>query len=1144
MTQIKKITAKGFKSFAEKTEIIFGDKFNVILGPNGSGKSNVTDSICFVLGKSSARGMRAEKAANLIFNGGKLKKPANEATVSIEFDNSKKEFPIDTDDLTITRTVNKNGQSTYRINGEKRTRQQVLDTLSSAKIDPDGHNIILQGDIIQFMEMRSVQRREIIEEISGISIYEDKKNKCLLELEKVESRLKEANIILTEREANLRELKKDRDQARRYKELETLIKDYKATHLHLQLKDRKEKVEDVESKIKKEESQLESIQKTINELKEEIINSKESVKEINKEVEEKGEKEQLALRKKAEDLKEIIIRTSSRIDVCNTEIIKIKQRNIQLKNNIQETEERIQNLTKSKTKLQSQLVQEEVIEKEILKKIQEFKQRNNLSTDQSKTIEEIDKTLNILNDENLEVQEQRRELQQNKYQTEFILKEINRKIEGITGPEGLKIKGKEKLLDHLKIEIGKLIETDSKLASQIQRLREDLNKKSEELGRQQTRQAKISEFTLADRAIKSIIEIKKQINGIYGTVSELGEVDPKYSLALEVAAGARILSVVVNDDSVAHKCINFLKDNKLGIATFLPLNKLKEMRNIPIPQEKGIEGKAIDLVKFDPKFKAVFSQVFGSTIIVKDLNTARKIGVGKIRMVSLEGDLIESSGAMIGGFRNKVIGLGFKEKDIKAKVTKLENEIQMLREEVLDIEQSRLIHEKELQKLRENRANMEGEIIQTSRSLGIGNLTKLKEEKIHYSNLIEKDEIKIKGLIERIKENNHKQESLRKKMFNFKSTDTKVTKELEELETTRFTTKDNINSTISDIRTIESQINNILSPEIIRIEKILRQQEKESEMFGEESNQLQLKVKVQSKELNEIQKEESKYQNSLKELIQKRNKINEKITNIEKIIGIQEEKQRAYQSRINNFNIDRAKFVAESEGIEKEFEDYKEGTIKRGFDIPQLKLKIKETEQEIHKIGNVNLRALEIYEELQVELQKLIGKSQKLDEEKNDVLGMMNEIEKKKIRVFMKTYNIIAENFKKIFNELTTKGEVNVVLEDKENPFEGGIEIQIRLTSKKFMDIKGLSGGEKTIAALAFIFAIQEYNPSPFYLLDEVDAALDKKNTETLTKLIQKYANHAQYIVISHNDNVITEADQVYGVSMQEGVSKVISLKV
>ena len=499
---------------------------------------------------------------------------------------------------------------------------------------------------------------------------------------------------------------------------------------------------------------------------------------------------------------------------------------------------------------------------------------------------------------------------------------------------------------------------------------------------------------------------------------------------------------------------------------------------------------------------------------------------------------------MIGGFRNKVIGLGFKEKDIKAKVTKLENEIQMLREEVLDIEQSRLIHEKELQKLRENRANMEGEIIQTSRSLGIGNLTKLKEEKIHYSNLIEKDEIKIKGLIERIKENNHKQESLRKKMFNFKSTDTKVTKELEELETTRFTTKDNINSTISDIRTIESQINNILSPEIIRIEKILRQQEKESEMFGEESNQLQLKVKVQSKELNEIQKEESKYQNSLKELIQKRNKINEKITNKEKIIGIQEEKQRAYQSRINNFNIDRAKFVAESEGIEKEFEDYKEGTIKRGFDIPQLKLKIKETEQEIHKIGNVNLRALEIYEELQVELQKLIGKSQKLDEEKNDVLGMMNEIEKKKIRVFMKTYNIIAENFKKIFNELTTKGEVNVVLEDKENPFEGGIEIQIRLTSKKFMDIKGLSGGEKTIAALAFIFAIQEYNPSPFYLLDEVDAALDKKNTETLTKLIQKYANHAQYIVISHNDNVITEADQVYGVSMQEGVSKVISLKV
>ncbi len=1093
--------------------------------------------------------MRAERAANLIYNGGKTKKASSEATVTVEFDNSSKLFStIKEKTLTISRTVKQSGQSKYRINGEVRTRQQILDLLRNAKIDPDGHNIILQGDIIQFTEMKSVERKQVIEEASGIAIYEDKKRKCLLELEKVETKLKEANIILTEREANLRELKKERDQAKRYKEIQKEIVDFKATHLHLQIKDKKQNIEEVESKIKKEKHKLESIEKTTKELQEEINNFKENIKDINKEIEEKGEKEQLILRKKAEDLRAESIRINSRMSVCNTEVIKIKQRDTQLKNSIQQTKERITTLNRSQKDQEKEKGTYLSKENSIQNKIKQFKSKHGISEDNTKRLEGIDQELNNLAKENLELEEERRITQQQAYQTNFILKDILSKINNIKGEEGNKLKIKEKGLEKIKINLGRLIEKDSKFAAKIPNLRAELHSKSEELARLQTRQAKISEFTMSDVATSRILEIKKQIKGIYGTVSELGEVDPKYSLALEVAAGSRTLSIVVEDDSVAHKCIKYLKENKLGVATFLPLNKIRELPQQPgiqnLIKQKGVEGKAIDLVRFDTKFKAIFSHVFGSTIITKDLSTSRKIGVGTIRMTTLDGDLVEKSGAMVGGFRQKRRGLGFKEKDSPKKIGKLENEISKIKKEILNLEQDRSKNENEIESLREDKANLEGEVIQKRKVLGIDQLKKLEGEKEHFLKSIKEEEQKLKVTLEQLKQNNKSQEELKKQLLKSNTQNPEINKKLEEFERERLNTKDKVNEINSNIKGINSQIQNLLEPEINRIEKILKQQEKEIEMFKKESQELQEKGKQVTQELKITQKEESKYQNNLKELIKKRYRLNERISNKEKAIGIQNEREKAYQKRVNNLSIDRAKVIAESEGLEKEFEEFKEGKIKRGFNVAELKLKIRETERELNKIGNVNLRALEIYEELEQELQKLIEKLEKLQSEKDDVMVMMQEIENKKIKVFMKTYKAISTNFKRIFNELTTKGEVHMLLEDKNNPFEGGVDIQIRLTSKKFMDIKSLSGGEKTIAALAFIFAIQEYQPSPFYLLDEVDAALDKKNAQILTNLIQKYASKAQYIVISHNDGVITEADQVYGVSMQEGVSKVISLKV
>ncbi|MEK6808205.1 MAG: AAA family ATPase, partial [Nanoarchaeota archaeon] len=269
MTKINKILMHGFKSFAKHTEIYFNSDFNCILGPNGAGKSNVLDAICFVLGKSSSKSLRAERASNLIYNGGKTKNPAKQGEVSIYFDNANKYFPLEAKEVKISRVVRQNGQSLYKINDKTMTREQILELLSASKINPDGYNIILQGDIIRFVEMHHVERRQLIEEISGISIYEEKKNKAVKELDNVDLKLKTAEIILTERAVHLKELKKDRDEALKFKEMNDKMKGNKASLIALQIERKTTDKGDVQKKIDECTKQLNQIKDKIGKLKQE-----------------------------------------------------------------------------------------------------------------------------------------------------------------------------------------------------------------------------------------------------------------------------------------------------------------------------------------------------------------------------------------------------------------------------------------------------------------------------------------------------------------------------------------------------------------------------------------------------------------------------------------------------------------------------------------------------------------------------------------------------------------------------------------------------------------------------------------------------------------------------------------------------------
>jgi len=675
---------------------------------------------------------------------------------------------------------------------------------------------------------------------------------------------------------------------------------------------------------------------------------------------------------------------------------------------------------------------------------------------------------------------------------------------------------------------------------------------NEELAKLTTRQVSIQERAMGDLAVRKIIELKNSVKGIHGIVSTLGNVEGKYSQALEVAAGSRIQSIVVDSDTVAQKCIEHLKMNKLGVATFLPLNKVKSRVMDPsikdVLKSNGVQGLATDLVSYDPMYADIFSYVFGTTVIVDSIEIARRIGIGRARMVTLDGDLLEPSGAMIGGYRMQKAGLGFKEKEVDNNINKLDVEVKKLSVLVSNLENKRTENEVMISSLRENKAELEGNIIRMEKTLNVEgyDINSLIEEKKSLINTskeqeknienVDKELNKTVGILEDLKE---KKTKLREKL-----NDPELIKNFDVLEEQRMKTKESILEINSNIKNIEVQVTSMLNPEKEKTEKIIKQQEKENEEFLKETIQIKDILKNMDSELKIKENEEKKFHSNFKTLIDKRNKFTEKIQTIDNNLVREEERIKEHEQKLNNISIDRAKIIAEMEGLQKEFENYKDATIKRGVNYEELQLRIRENEKLLNSIGNVNLRALEVYEGIQKEYTEVVDKVTKLKVEKDDVLNVMNEVESRKKEIFMKTYNQVTKKFKEIFSSLNTKGEVQVELENPEDPFAGGVDIQVKIAGNKHLDLKSLSGGEKTMTALSFIFAIQEFAPSPFYLLDEVDAALDKRNAELLSQLIKKYSDKAQYLVISHNDHVIHEGNFVYGVTMQDGVSKVVSMKV
>ena len=845
---------------------------------------------------------------------------------------------------------------------------------------------------------------------------------------------------------------------------------------------------------------------------------------------------------------------------------KISQRRNDLKSSIEDTEKRIEQLTTEKKEFEDRINainrDREIINSKILK----FKEKNKLDSaaDIEKNVEEIDKKADEIQKDITTLREIQHNLIREKDRIGHEIGIIEDRIKKVINIEKEHRQHLDALNDQRQmfktatLELNKSLDEDSSLSVQLSDARRKLNFVNEELAKLRARDITIREISRSDLAVRKILELKNKREGIYGTVADLGNVSSKYAVALEVAAGARVKSIVVENEKLASELIKYLKDNKLGTATFLPLNKLnaKEAKEDvkKLIGARGVHELAINLVSYEQKFKKVFSYVFSDTLVVDDIYVATRLGIGKAKFVTLDGDVAEVSGAMHGGFRErKKEAFGFKEREVADSMDENEKKANELSSLIDALEKRRNENESKITELREKKAILEGEIIksETSMYLESGDTDASRQQQKELLAKEKEVDAEINKINNKVSSCNQQLTSLKIEKQKLRNVITQLSNPtlLAELNTFEQKFKEFSEEIImisSEIKNIDAQIINIFIPDKEKTEKIIKQLGKDEDDFNSELKRLQESIAQKESLLKEKEAIAKDFYIRFKDLFAKQAKINGEIQKNELATDKLTEESRQVEIKVNFNSLKKAEFAASLAALSQEFAQYEGVKLDLEKGEEQLKNEISKFERMREDIGSVNMRALEVYDEAEKQYNEFLEKKEKVGMEKNDVLAMMKEIEGKKKDIFMKTFEIVNDNFKNFFGMLTTKGaEANLELENEENPFEAGVRINVKITGSKFLDIRSLSGGEKTLTALAFIFAIQEHEPASFYVLDEVDAALDKHNSEKLAKLIGKYAEKAQYIMISHNDNVVSEADILYGVSMNnDGISQVVSLKI
>ena len=1077
--------------------------------------SNVLDAIRFVLGETSLKSLRARKVKDLIHVGSK----ATEVTLALDGD----------DKYEIKRVINSDGKVVYRLNGKRTTRTSILEALKKYNLDSSGRNIIAQGEVQRIVNMSGKERRGIIDAVAGISDFEEKKKEAVRDLDIVETRIKEANIVLGERRAFLEELGKERETAIKYSEKRDLLNNSKGTLLKLEL-DRYDKesssFDDVEKKLNAEKAEID---KEYDAIQKEISETDAKRMELSGELQAK-EKTNEAIRK-MEELKASINSGQQLVKERGESIVKLGEEQKELKKSVSEKTREAEEIEKEIEKFKKEL---KVLESKAVKEKLDTKAdgleplRKKVSDAEEKLQQMRERLISLQSEIN-----SKQELLASKKEDLESLESQNKDIgEGRDFPEELKklIAERDGIDDEIEHSFKRTKDINGEIA--------ELDKRLLELKEKASIYKVRSSPQLMNPALRFIEDLKKKESGIYGTVADLIDYDSKFSQAIEAAGGARLLYVVVDSSYTAVDIIEKLKKAKVGRATFIPLDVIKYSD----PVKAGGFSSILDKIKYKREVAKAMEYVFADTLFIDGSGDARKVGIGNYRMVTPSGEIFDRSGVISGGrtqsrilsgneakkiddalagaksekdsLINELYSLREMESDLRAKRSKLDINIRTIEMEKKSLDE----RENEIKMLVEKRKNLQNAVKELDSAISkAGSETEKLNSDIRTSkDNLEELRAKLKEEESKMREEadaqNRMQLDLASELSSLKATVEGKTNELK-------IRKENIRSDEKRAKEIVKEIEHTNK----EIEKAKHARTKESEQLG----LLEKKVSETGKRIEKIFENIKLHELKLQELGEKREKKRIELDRIAR--------------DINQLDVKKATVTTKLEDIRAEYEHYKETDFLEGISKTKLQENINECERELAELGNVNMAAIDMYDKKKAEIEEVTEKIERLSEERKAILKMIDEIEERKKEAFFDAFYAVSENFKKMFEHVDV-GEGYLSLDKPNEPFESGMHIKIKKGGHDH-SLDSLSGGETTLVALMFIFALQFYKPSPFYILDEVDAALDKPNSKNLAQLIKGMSENSQFMLVSHNDTVISLADVVFGVTKTDRVSKVVGIK-
>ena len=1175
---LKSIEVQGFKSFANRIRFDFHEGITGIVGPNGSGKSNVADAVRWVLGEQRVKQLRGGTMQDVIFSGTENRRALSYASVAITLNNADHKLPVEYEEVTVTRKLYRSGESEYLLNGTACRLKDINEMFYDTGIGKEGYSIIGQGQIDRILSGKPEERRELFDEAAGIVKFKRRKNISLKKLEEERQNLLRVNDILSELEKQIGPLSRQSEVAREYLKKKEELKTFDINMFLLETERIKEQIGEIEGQLRNAEDELGEAKTRYEEMKVEYDAIEEEVDSIDYSIEKaKSQLNETTLLKQQlegqinvlkEQINTVRMNDEHYDNRLHTIRIEIEARQGQLRELSKEQEEvrgKLQEVTRKDQEAKESLI---VIQSRIAGQTEEVeasKQEimeilDNRASTRAK-IQHYDTTQEQITARKAELDRLLYEARaEGEKQNEILasyeeeLKNVRAEISGFSG--------------QLQDTEQKIEQYQSKLDEKQEKLRLGQTAYHRESSRLESLKNITERYDGYGNSIRKVMSNRNKEPGLLGVVADIIKVEKEYEIAIETALGGNIQNVVTDSEETAKRMIQFLKKNKFGRATFLPLTSMhgnSGIRDQNALQEPGVIGLANTLVHVEPRFQGLADQLLGRTIVVDHIDhgiaIARKYRQS-LRLVTLEGDLMNPGGAMTGGaFKNSSNLLSRRREiqEFEETVAMLKRDMDQMEQEVNEIKHRRGMCYNEIDNIQHqlSQASIEENTVKMNLEQVQGKQKELTERRGMYQKEQE-------TLQERLQEIQDNEESIRLELEASKNLEQELNEKIDRLQKKLEDDKEQESIQLKASEEVHLSFASLEQQNVFILENIGRIEE-ETAKFEEELKEVDISKGNASGEIQE--KEEqirelaatiensgelfAELQEEIKSQVAKRDELNQKHKTF---LGKREELSK-HMSELDKecFRLNSRKESYEEAAdkhINYMWEEY-ELTLHSArelrnpnlTDLNYMKKQIQNLKGEIKKLGNVNVNAIEEFKEVSERYEFLKGQHDDLAEAEETLIKIIEELDVAMRRQFQEQFALICAEFDNVFKQLFGGGKGTLELMEDEDILEAGIRIIAQPPGKKLQNMMQLSGGEKALTAISLLFAIQNLKPSPFCLLDEIEAALDDSNVVRFAQYLHRLTKHTQFIVITHRRGTMTAADRLYGITMQEkGVSTLVSV--